>query len=67
MSLKSETMASEKADAEYKVSRPLSRLFTTPVAAQPVPLCGLWAPNNDHELTVKGDHAWSLQIHLDLE
>ena len=62
-----ETMASEKVDAEDEASRPLSRLPTTPVTAQPIPLHGLWAPNDDHELTVKGGHAWSPQNHLDLE
>ena len=67
MSLKSEMTASKKADAEGEASCPLSRLLATPVTAQPVPLCGLWPPNDDHELIVKGGHAWSLQIHLDLE
>ena len=45
--------ASEKADAEDEASRPLSRLPATPVTAKLVPLRGLWAPNDDHELTVK--------------
>ena len=67
MSLKSETTASEKTDTEDKASRPLSRLPATPVIAQPVPLRGLRALNDDPELTVKGGHAWSLRIHLDLE
>ena len=67
MSLKSETTASEKADVEDEVSRPLSRLPATLVTTQPVPLRGLWAPNDGHEWTIKGSHAWSLQVHLDLE
>ena len=54
MSLKSETKASEKADAEDEASHPLSRLPATPITAQPVPSHGLWALNDDHELTVKG-------------
>ena len=58
MSLKSEMTASKTADKEDEVSRPLSRLPATPVIAQPVPLCGLWALNDDHMLTVKGGHAW---------
>ena len=60
-------IASEKADTEDEASRPLSRLFVTPITAQPIPLGGLWAPNDDRELTIKGSHARSLQIHLDLE
>ena len=67
MSLKSETMDFEKANVEDEASRPLSRLSATPVIAQPVSSRGLWAPNDDHELTVKGGQAWSPQIHLDLE
>ena len=59
--------ASEKADTEDEASRPLSKLPATRVTTQPVPLRGLWASNDDHELTVKGGHAWSLQVHLDLE
>ena len=60
-------MTSEKADAEDEVSCPLSRLPATPITAQPVPSRGLWALNDDHELTVKGGHAWSLQVYFDLE
>ena len=60
-------MASKKANAEDEASRPLSRLLAPCITAQPIPLRGLWAPNDDHELTVKGNHAWSLQIHLDLK
>ena len=67
MSLKSETKASEKADAEDEASHPLSRLPATPITAQPVPSHRLWASNDDHELTVKGGHTWSPQVHLDLE
>ena len=65
--LKSETMASKKPDIEDEVSRPLSKLPATPVTTQPVPSCGLWAPNDDFELTVEGGHVGSSQIHLDLE
>ena len=57
MSLKNEMIAFEKADTEDEMSHPLSRLPTTPITAQPVPSRGLWAPNDDHELTVKGGHA----------
>ena len=67
MSLKSEMTASEKVDVEGETSRPLSRVLATPIIAQPIPLRGLWASNDDHELTVKGCHVWSLQIHLDLK
>ena len=59
MSLKSETTTYEKVDAKDEASRPLSRLPVTHVTAQPIPLRGLWAPNDDHELTVKSGHAWS--------
>ena len=67
MLLKSETMTSEKADTEDEAPRHLSRLPATFVTAQRVSLRGLWAPNDNHELTVKGSHAWTPQIHLDLE
>ena len=65
--MKSETTASEKSDTEDEASRPLSRLPATPVTAHLVPLNGLQAPNDDPELTDRGSHAWSPQIHLDLE
>ena len=67
MSLKSETTTSEKANAKDEASYPLDRLPATPVTAQPIPSHGLWAPNDDHELTVKGSHAWSSQVPFDLE
>ena len=60
MSLRSEMTASEKADEEDEVSRPLSRLLATPVTTQSILLHGLWAITDNHELTVKGGHAWSL-------
>ena len=45
----------------------MSRLLAAPITAQPIPSRGLYALNDEHELTVKGGHVWSPQDHLDLE
>ena len=51
--------ASAKVDIEDEASRPLSRLPTMLVTGQPDPYDGLPADDNDVDLTVIDDHAWS--------
>ena len=48
-----------KADTEDEASRPLDRLPTILATGQPNPYEGLPADDNDLDLTVKDDQAWS--------